>query len=190
MSEANASVILDRLVQEGKIKPLIVVCPDVDRYWFTGHGQQQPEGIAPYDEYLLHDIVSFVDSTFRTIQNRESRAIAGHSQGGYDSLYMAISHPEFFTIVGGLSSYSLQTLTPKLVALLEAHDEKSYPIQFWLYAGTRDQYGVAWPNRDFVKALKENGLPTEYIEDEGGHTNKVAQRLGDFIEYISQFLKR
>jgi len=189
MSEANVSVIVDRLIQDGKIKPLIVVCPDVNRYWWTGHGRQQLEGIAPYDEYLLHDIVSFVDSTFRTIPNRESRAIAGHSQGGYDSLYIAISHPEFFSIVGGLSSYGLQTLTQKLVALLEGHDEKFNPIRFWLYAGTRDQYGVTQPNRDFVKALKENGLPTEYTEDEGGHENKVAQRLGECIEYFSGFLK-
>ena len=188
-SEVNIGVIVDRLIQEKNIKPLIVVCPDVNRVWFTGHGQQPIEGIAPYDEYLLHDIVSFVDSTFRTIPNRESRAIAGHSQGGYDSVYMALTHPEVFSIAGGFSSFGLGTIRGKLAALLKGHDEASNPIQFWLYSGTKDQYGANQPNRDFVKVLKANGLPTEYTEDDGTHESKLAQRLTDFLEFLSNFLK-
>jgi enterochelin esterase-like enzyme len=186
MSEVNVSVIVDRLIQKGKIKPLIVVCPDVNRTWNTS-----PTGlIAPYDEYLLHDVVSFVDATFRTIPKRESRAIAGHSQGGYDALYIAFMHPEVFSIAGGLSSYGLEnTLTANLGALLKAHDEKPYPIQFWLYSGTKDEYHVTQPNRDFVKALKENGLPTLYTEDDGDHTNKVGKKLDEFIELLPKFLK-
>ena len=60
MSDANVSVIVDRLIQEGRIKPLIVVCPDVS---------------SSSEEYLPRDIVSYVDGTFRTIPSRESRAI-------------------------------------------------------------------------------------------------------------------
>lgn len=183
---ANVSVIADKLIQQGKIKPLIVACPDVYRTWNTFPSG----GIAPYDEYLIHDVVSFVDATFRTIPKRESRVIAGHSQGGYDAMYIALTHPEVFSIAGGLSSYGLEnTLTGKLDELLKAHDEKPYPIHFWLYAGTKDEYGVTQPNRDFVNALKENGLPTEYTENDGTHTNKVPQRLGEFIEYLSKYLK-
>ena len=176
MSDANVSVIVDRLIQERKIKPLIVACPDLS-------------GVAHYEEYLLHDIVSLVDATFRTIANRESRAIAGHSIGGYDSLYMTLAYPEVFSIAGGFSSNNMVLLRENLGELVKAHDQKSFPIRFWLYAGRNDEYGVTQPNRDFVRALKENGLPTEYIEDDGDHVNKVGQRLGECIEYFPKFLK-
>ena len=77
----------------------------------------------------------------------------------------------------------------KLDELVKAHNQKSHTIRFWLYAGTNDQYGVTYPNRDFATALKEKDLPTEYIEDDGDHINKVAQRLGEYIEYLAGFLK-
>ena len=176
MSDANVSVIVDGLVREGRIKPLIVACPDVN-------------SIGIFDEYLPRDIVSFVDKTFRTIRNRESRAIAGHSNGGISSLYMALAHPEAFSVAGGFSSYGLESLTMRLDELVKAHSQKSYPTRFWLYAGTNDQLGAIYPARDFVAALKEESLPTEYLEDDGDHINKVAQRLGDFIEYSAGFLK-
>jgi enterochelin esterase-like enzyme len=176
MSDANVSVIVDRLIQEGKIKPLIVACPDLS-------------GIASYEEYLLQDIVSFVDATFRTIPNRESRAIAGHSRGGYDSLYMTLAYPEVFSIAGGFSSYSMVLLRENLGDLVKAQNKKPYPIRFWLYAGKNDEYGVTQPNRDFVKALRANGFPTEYTEDDGDHISRVAQRLDEFLVYFSKFLR-
>jgi enterochelin esterase family protein len=173
MSDANASVIVDRLVQEGRIKPLIVVCPDVS---------------SASEEYLSRDIVSYVDETFRTIPNRESRAIAGHSQGGFDSLNAILAHPEVFSIAGGFSSSGLESLRARLGKLLKDHNQKSNPIRFWLYAGTND-IGMTQQSRDFAKALKESGLPIEYTEDDGDHTSKVAQRLGECIEYFANFLK-
>jgi enterochelin esterase-like enzyme len=178
MSDANVSVIVDRLIQEGRIKPLIVACPEVGDVIFS-------------EEYLSRDIVSFVDGNFRTIRNRESRAIAGHSSGGDASLYVALAHPEVFSNAGGFSSSSdgLEVLSLRLGELVKAHNQKSPPIRFWLYAGTNDQNGVTGPNRDFVAALKENDFPTEYIEDDGDHISKVAQRLGEYIEFAARFLK-
>jgi hypothetical protein len=83
MSEANVGVIVDMLIQEQKIKPLIVVCPDVDRIWWTSLEEKETGvGIDPYNEYLLHDVASFVDRKLRTLADRGSRAIAGHSQVG------------------------------------------------------------------------------------------------------------
>lgn len=102
---------------------------------------------------------------------------------------LAVTHPELFSIVGGFSSYGLQNFTPKLYQFSKAHDEDSYPIQFWLFAGTKDEYGVIQPNGDFVKVLKDKGLRTEYIEDDADHTNRLAQRLGEFIEFLSENLK-
>jgi enterochelin esterase-like enzyme len=177
MSDANVSVIVDRLVQEGRIKPLIVACPDVD-------------GAVDSDEYLLRDIVPFVDATFRTIPNRETRAVAGHSMGGYQSLYSALAHSEVFSVVGGFSSSITRYRAAQFLEQARMNNQKLHPIRFWMYEGTNDEAGATQPNRDFARALKENGLPIEYVEDDGDHSNRVAQRLSEFIEFISKYLKR
>ena len=169
MSDANVSVIVDRLVQEGKVRPLIVACPALG-----------------LDEDVLRYFVPFVDATLRTIPKRESRAIAGHSAGGYDALFIALAHPEAFSIAGGFSVWAPSETTAS--ELIKTHDLKSNPVLFWLYAGTQD-YGATQPNRHFVKFLRENGLDTTYTEDDGDHDNKVGLRLIDFIEYLSGRLK-
>lgn len=172
MADANVSVIVDRFVQEGRIKPLIVACPDITN-------------IGLIDD--LRDFISFVDATFRTIANRSSRAIAGHSFGGYRSLRIALANPELFGTVGGFSTSG--TSLSVFAELAKAYDQRSFPIRIWLYAGTNDQEGATQPNRDLATALKQSGLPTEYIEDDGDHINKVAKRLGEYIEYCAEYLK-
>jgi enterochelin esterase-like enzyme len=174
MSDANVSVIVDGLIRERRVTPLIIVCPDVS---------------TADQEYVARDLVPFVDRTFRTIPKRGSRAIAGHSAGGFDALNVGLAHPEVFSLAGGLSSAGMELLTFRLGELAKAHNRKSPPIRFWLYVGINDQYGLAPYNRVFAETLREKGLPVEYIEDEGNHIDKIAQRLAEFIEYSSGFFK-
>lgn len=165
MSDANVAVIVDKLSQQGKIKPLIVACPD---------------NFSPY-------VVSFVDTTFRTISKRESRAIAGHSMGGGLSVYTALSQPELFSIVGGFSSSLWMVRRP--IDNITMQNLKSNLVLFWLYAGTNDQYNYAPSNRDFATFLRKNGVAVTYVEDDGNHLNRVAERLTEFMEYLSEHLK-
>lgn len=169
MSDANVSVIADRLLEQGKIKPLIVACPALG-----------------LDEDVLRYFVPFVDSTFRTIPKRESRAIAGHSTGGRSAIYVALLHPEAFSVAGGFSSTDLIAGLPYGVT---TEDLRLNPVLFWLYAGTQDHFDTAQPNREFVSFLRDNGLTTTYVEDEGDHISEVPKRLGEFLEYLSKWLK-
>jgi enterochelin esterase-like enzyme len=174
MSDANVSVIIDRLIGERRVKPLIIVCPDVS---------------TADQEYVTRDLVPFVDRTFRTVPKRGSRAIAGHCAGGFDSLYAALAHPEIYSLAGGLASAGTELLSFRLGELAKAHSQKSLPTRFWLYAGTNDEYGLTPSNRDFAESLRENGMPIEYVEDEGNHIDKIAQRLAEYIEYSSGFFE-
>lgn len=174
-SDANVAAIVDRLIQEGRIKSLIIVCPGVT-------------GISKKADFWLRDIVPFIDATFRTIPKREARAIAGHSVGGLDALTLLMTHAEVFSLGGGFSSWGLNWLLNP-AELLKKHDQGARPIRCWLYAGANDQNGVTQPNRDCAKAISELGIPVEYIEDDGDHTSRVAQRLGEFIEYASRYLE-
>ena len=168
LKDADAGKVVDRLVREGNSKPLIVACPAMGR-----------------DEQLLDYFVPFVDSTFRTIPKRESRAVAGHSLGGSSALYISLSHPEAFAIAGGLSSFGLYTTLGEA----KAQDLKANPVLYWLYSGRNDQYEVGPPNRRFVDFLREKGLSVIFIEDDGNHESRVATRLAQLIEYISKRLK-
>lgn len=89
---------LDRLIRTKKMKEMIVVMPDC----FTKYGGSQYVNSAAtgkYEDYLVKEIVPFVDSNFRTIPKGASRAIAGKSSGGYGAMWLAMRHPEVFGLM-------------------------------------------------------------------------------------------
>ena len=112
--------IMDNLLAAGKIVPMIVVMPN-------GHPDRQsvpditpppradvlaPLPPAGYDitpsiteigKSVVEDLVPYVDQNFRTIAKSSSRAIAGLSMGGGQSLYIGLNHPEAFAWVASFS---------------------------------------------------------------------------------------
>jgi enterochelin esterase-like enzyme len=88
---------LDRLIRFGHYKPMIVVMPDC----FTRFGGSQyldSIAVGSYQSYLL-EIVEYIDENYRSMPNREYRAILGKSSGGYGAIMMAMTHPEIFGLV-------------------------------------------------------------------------------------------
>ena len=86
---------LDKLIAEEKIKPMIAVMPDC----FTHYGGSQyinSSATGDYEDYLIEEIVPFVDKHFRTLNDRNSRAVMGKSSGGYGALIMAMRHSDVF----------------------------------------------------------------------------------------------
>ena len=86
---------MDSLINSGKIKPMIAVMPDC----FTKYGGSQyinSSATGDYEDYLTQEIVPFTDETFRTIKDKNSRAVMGKSSGGYGALIMALRHSDIF----------------------------------------------------------------------------------------------
>jgi enterochelin esterase family protein len=91
----NMAERLDLLINQGKIKPMIIVMPDC----FTKYGGSQYINSAAtgnYEDYLTKEIVSFIDENFRTLTQRESRAVTGKSSGGYGAMMLAMKHADIF----------------------------------------------------------------------------------------------
>jgi enterochelin esterase family protein len=86
--------ILDNLIADGKARPMIVVMPNASDL-FTGTPPKLGEDDACSREFI-QDILPFVDSHYRTRPNRESRAIAGLSMGGFVVLNTGLTHLETF----------------------------------------------------------------------------------------------
>lgn len=89
---------LDRLITNQQIQPLIVVLPDC----FTRYGGSQylnSSATGRYEDYLVEEVVPFIDQRFRTRAEAGYRAIAGKSSGGYGALVQAMRHPDLFGAV-------------------------------------------------------------------------------------------
>jgi enterochelin esterase-like enzyme len=89
-----ANLILDNLIAAGKARPMIIVMPNTSNL-VTGTPPKLGEDDACTREYL-QDILPFVDSHYLTRPNRESRAIAGLSMGGFVTLNTGLTHLETF----------------------------------------------------------------------------------------------
>ena len=94
----NLAERLDKLIGDGTIKPMIAVLPDCFTY-YGGSQYINSSATGNYEDYLTREIVPFVDENFRTINDRNSRAVMGKSSGGYGALIMAMRHADKFGIV-------------------------------------------------------------------------------------------
>lgn len=89
---------MDRLISTKAIKEMIVVMPDC----FTKYGGSQYVNSAAtgrYEDYMVKEIVPFIDSNFRTIPKAASRCIIGKSSGGYGAMWLAMRNPGTFGLM-------------------------------------------------------------------------------------------
>lgn len=117
---------LDRLIRSGVAEQAIMVLPDA----FTRYGGSQyvnSSATGRYQDYLIEELIPFVDRTLRTLPERERRAVMGHSSGGYGALALAMRCPDVF---GAVASHSGDTWfetcywpdIPGAIRAFEQHD--------------------------------------------------------------------
>ena len=177
----RANVILDNLIAQGKAKPMIVVMP-------LGYGDMEVIQLGSFDrsknvmwrnlsrftDMLLSEIVPQVETSYRAKKDRESRAIAGLSMGGAESLLTGLNHLDQFAWVGAFSSGALDlknfgTAFPSV----DASANKELKL-LWIACGTEDD--LIKTNRDFKAWLKNKGVQFTDIETSGMHAWLVWRR--------------
>lgn len=98
----DMAALLDSSVKKNKIRPFIMVVSN-QKTSYGGSFYSNSGVFGDWEDFTAFDVVSYVDKSFRTIANRESRGIAGHSMGGYGALKIAMLHPDRFSCVYALS---------------------------------------------------------------------------------------
>ncbi|WP_227136484.1 alpha/beta hydrolase-fold protein [Kosakonia radicincitans] len=160
--------IMDNLLAEGKIKPMLVVVPDTE----TDIVQAIPENFPPKDRRktfyplnakaadreLMHDIIPLVDARFNVRKDASGRALAGLSQGGYQALVSGMNHFESF---GWLATFSGVTTTTVPDAGVSAQFSKPALINKQLH-----NFTVVVGEKDSVTGKDIAGLKSE-LEKQG-----------------------
>ena len=168
----RVNTILDNLIAQGKAKPMIVVMP----YGNMMNGTPMPSSLQAAEMYkvfaneMTECIIPFIEKEFRTLKERENRAIAGFSRGGGQSLFTAFSHVDKFAWVCSYSAY----LTPEVMDIYfpsfstDAHEINSQMELIWFGIGSDDfLYKDVVKNREYFDSL---GIEYKGITTTGGHT--------------------
>jgi len=189
----NANLILDSLIAEKKAVPMIVVMP------FNGSNAPAPAGgglgnaagvggggrgagaaggsggrgggvaNSQFEDYMLKELIPFVDSNYRVAPGRQNRAMAGLSAGGAATYNIAFKHTELFSSLGLFSAAgtggSFEARYPQLAADPKGTNAK-LPV-IWIGCGTEDplDQGAKALDAELTK-LKINHI---YKDRDGGH---------------------
>lgn len=105
-NQGHANLIMDNLLAEGKSKPFIIVMT----YGMTNDiefGKLNEFDITPFQTVLLDELIPYVDTHFRTLANRDNRAMAGLSMGGMETRTITLANPGVFSYVALFSGGSI-----------------------------------------------------------------------------------
>jgi enterochelin esterase-like enzyme len=168
-------VILDNLIAERKIEPMILVLPNGNATTNTagGGGPGGSGGRAagfggwgkPFENDLIKDIIPFIEANYSVIADRESRALAGLSMGGGQSLNIGLANLDVFAWVGGFSS-APNTNPPE--QLVPDPDKATKQLKL-LYISCGNKDGLIRISQDVHAYLKEKSVPHIWHVDDHAH---------------------
>jgi S-formylglutathione hydrolase len=98
----------EQMISSGAIAPFILVKPEAGCMPYLDAGYPVPvhSGLTNsdlngnFEDYFAEDLITWVDTTYRTLADREHRFVTGHSWGGYSSMRVGLRHPDVFSKVG------------------------------------------------------------------------------------------
>ena len=177
----RANVILDNVIAQGKAKPMIVVmplgygAPEILKLGFGGfrNTELRDRNFAKFREALLTEVLPQLEASYAVTKDRESRAIAGLSMGGAESLLTGLNSLNQFAWIGAFSSGGLPEEFDKDFTTLDAQADQRLHL-LWIACGTDDQ--LIDLNRKFRAWLASKGIRHVDVETPGAHTWMVWRR--------------
>lgn len=172
-SVGRAGIILDNLIAEKKAKPMIVVMPNGHTGPFSfGSRDGLSRSLEEFVEEFETDILPAVESNYRVKTDRKSRAIAGLSMGGAQTLNIMVRNPDKFAYVGvfssGIFGDQLGKWEEKYQKTLDDAKLKKDLKLLWFATGNKDF--LLNSSRATVEMFKKHGYEVQFKETEGAHT--------------------
>jgi enterochelin esterase-like enzyme len=188
--QGKANFILDNLIAAGKCKPLIIVMAygyaqragrsvlDSTNVPFGSPEmmKRMQEMTAAFEDDVVQVLIPYIDLTFRTLPDRDHRAMAGLSMGGMQTFQITLNHLDLFSYIGGFSGADAslllngQNLDPKtshngVFADPAAFAKKVHLL--WLGVGTVEPENMRAGIQRLHKSLLDAKIPHIYYESPG-----------------------
>ena len=190
--QGKTNHILDNLIAEGKATEMIVVMANGNiTVPGTGFGYSI-QGMKGFEEELTKVIVPYIDNNFRTIPDKQHRALSGLSMGGGQAFFVGLQHTELFSYIGVFStgvfggiretkSFDAEAAMPGLVS---QHDRYNEALKlFYISVGTDDPRLSS--TQKAVADMRQSGLAITFNTFPGDHEWQVWRKsLHDFAQKL------
>lgn len=164
---------------------VIIACPDGQNSWYF---DSPVDPAVRFETFITAELLPYLDTSYRTLADRQHRAITGLSMGGHGAMYLAIRHRDLFGQAGSLSggvdirpfpdSWDLK----KLLGVEPTHADnwnnntvinvadslKNGDLRLMIECGTSDFFADV--NRNLHQKLLSRSIAHDYIERPGAHT--------------------
>ena len=177
-SIGRAGFIMDNLLAQKKVKPMLVVMPNGSMPRAANAPAGAPGGgAAAQDRFaseLLKDIIPYVEKNYRVLANRENRAITGLSMGGGQTLRVAPTNLDKFAYIGvwssGVSRQAQADFEKRNADFLSNADKTNRMVKLlWIGVGEKDPLANT-SAKNLVALLDQHGIKHEFHESPGAHT--------------------
>ncbi|WP_317309644.1 alpha/beta hydrolase family protein [Phocaeicola plebeius] len=210
----DMQAITDRAIMQGLAAKMIVVMPNAWETWYVNSYDEK----FPYEDMFFEELIPYIQRTYKARTEKQFRAIAGLSMGGYGAFLYTLHHPEYFTACAPLSAaiytenqmkkalntdrgklfdklYGKGNLTPywyenSVLYLLERmEDGVSLNVLYYIDCGDDDT--LLHGNNLAHELLREKNIAHEFRVRDGGHTwTYWRTALPSVLEFISKRFRR
>lgn len=166
-----AGLILDNLMAEGRMKPMVVVMPNGSIEMPDGNFMGE---VPLFAQDMVTDIIPFIEDNYNVYTDQANRAMAGLSMGGMETLEVTLNHPELFSHVWVLSASfapgNKEVYEYERVRLKKEADRynRNFKQLVFTQGGPSD---IAYNNcKETLKLFDDAGIKYEYHDVTGGHS--------------------
>ena len=185
--------IMDNTIASGEVVPMIVVMESGDikaPFNFAGGGSNR-QGFSDYGasfyKVMINDLIPYIDTNFRTLTDRDHRAMAGLSWGGHQTFDVVLNHMDLFSYMGAFSGaifgMDVKTAYDGVFTRPEEFNKKMHYV--FVSAGSEENFGT----EQLAKSLNDAGIKTDLYISPGTHHEWLTWRRC-FRQFIPHLFKK
>ena len=185
--------IMDNTIAAGEVVPMIVVMESGDikaPFNFAGGGSNR-QGFSDYGasfyKVMINDLIPYIDSNFRTLTDRDHRAMAGLSWGGHQTFDLVLNNMDKFSYMGAFSGaifgMDVKTAYDGVFTRPDEFNKKMHYV--FVSAGSEENFGT----EQLAKSLNDAGIKTDLYISPGTHHEWLTWRRC-FRQFIPHLFKK